>query len=129
MRLAYVDTSCLVAIAFAERQGPDIAAQLEAYDRLFSDNLLEAEMRTALAREDVGQDGDDLLSWLTWVFPAEPLTDEYRKILGHARLRGADLRHLACALYLERHVGTIDFLSLDERQREAAASLGLAMNQ
>lgn len=129
MRLAYVDTSCLVAIAFAEPQGRDIAARLEACDRLFSDNLLEAEMRSALAREDVGQDEDGLLSWLTWVFPAEPLTDEYRRVPGHARLRGADLRHLACALYLERHVGPIDFLTLDERQRAAAASLGLATNQ
>ena len=47
MKLAYVDTSCLVAIAFDEPGGRRLARGLERYDRLFASNLLEAEFLSA----------------------------------------------------------------------------------
>ena len=56
MRLAYVDTSCLVAIAFAEAGATKVAGRLERMDRLFASNLLEAELRSALAREGLSDD-------------------------------------------------------------------------
>lgn len=49
MKLAYVDTSCLVAIAVAEPGARKVAGRLGRLDRLFSSNLLEAELRSALA--------------------------------------------------------------------------------
>jgi hypothetical protein len=126
MRVAYVDTSCLVAVALGESQGADITDKLATYDRLYSDNLLEAELRSAFSRERIEREPDQLSSAITWVLPAEPLSGEYRTALGHGKLRGADLRHVACALYLQRLAGPIDFPSLDAKQRQVAATVGLA---
>ena len=39
-------------------------------------------------------------------------------------LRGADLWHVATALYLAESPADVDFLTLDPAQREAAAALG-----
>jgi predicted nucleic acid-binding protein len=122
---AYVDTSCLVAIAFSEPGYDRTAQRLERCDRLFASNLLEAEFRSALKREDVSTDGESLMSWLTWVFPDRPLTAEYAEILKHGYVSGADLWHLACALYLRRLLGQLEFLTLDDRQQRLSEKIGL----
>jgi predicted nucleic acid-binding protein len=122
---AYVDTSCLVAIAFSESGYDRTAQRLQRFDQLFASNLLEAEFRSALKREDVSKDGENLLSWLSWVFPDRPLTAEYAEILKHGYVSGADLWHLACALYLRRLLGQLEFLTLDDRQRRLGERIGL----
>jgi len=124
LKLAYVDTSCLIAIAFGEPGSRPLAFRLHRFDRLFSSNLLEAEFRSALAREAIREDGGDLLSWLSWVYPHRPLTPEFKRVLAAAPLKGADLWHLACALLLDPEAGELSFLTLDQRQRKAAAALG-----
>ena len=48
MRAAYVDSSCLVAIAFQEPGSDRLAQRLEQCDELYSSNLLEAETDIAL---------------------------------------------------------------------------------
>lgn len=123
MTAAYVDTSCLVAIALGEPGADRIAGRLRVCDRLLASNLLEAELIAVLRREDVRMD-DVLTSWITWIYPNRPLTTEYRKILAHGYLRGADLWHLACALVLTPDPTQIGFLTLDQRQNEVAAALG-----
>jgi len=45
-------------------------------------------------------------------------------VLRHGYVRGADLWHLACALYLKKRVKELLFLTLDQRQQEAAMKLG-----
>ncbi len=124
MSLAYVDTSCLVAIAFDEPRARDLARRLESYDRLFASNLLEAEFRSALLREKVNGGADTLLSWITWVHPGRPLTREFKRIAAAGYLKGADLWHLAHALFLAPNGKGLHFLTLDQRQREVAAMLG-----
>jgi predicted nucleic acid-binding protein len=119
-----VDTSCLVAIAFAEPAHRPLAARLQRFDRLLSSNLLEAELRAALVREGIGGDADPVLSWITWVYPNRPLTLEFRRITSLAYLRGADLWHLACALFLAPRPERLAFLTLDRKQREVASKLG-----
>jgi len=123
---AYVDTSCLVAVAFDEPGARKLAARLRRFDRLFSSNLLEAELRSALVRE--GADGhiEDLLSWLTWVYPNRPLTPEYARITTAGYLRGADLWHLANALFLAPDQTDLSFLTLDGRQGAVARRLGFS---
>jgi len=123
---AYVDSSCLVAVAFDEPGARKLAARLRRFDRLFSSNLLEAELRSALVRE--GADGhiEDLLSWLTWVYPNRPLTPEYARITTAGYLRGADLWHLANALFLAPDPTDLSFLTLDGRQGEVARRLGFS---
>ncbi len=124
MNLAYADTSCLVAIAFDEPGGRRLARRLERYDRLFASNLLEAEFRSALLREKVDVRADALLSWITWVYPNRTLTQEFKRISTAGYLKGADMWHLAHALFLAPAGKGLDFLTLDQRQREVSAMLG-----
>ncbi|HEV8439139.1 MAG TPA: PIN domain-containing protein [Methylomirabilota bacterium] len=124
MRLAYVDTSCLVAIAFAEAGATKVAGRLERMDRLFASNLLEAELRSALAREGLSVDPAELLSAITWVYPNRPLSGEFGRITVEGYVKGADLWHLACALFLAPEPKDLAFLTLDKHQEAVARKLG-----
>lgn len=126
MKVAYVDSSVLVAIAFGEKGYRKQVLRLQAYDRLVSSNLQEAELSSALVREDVSVDPGGLLSHLDWLFPDRPLTPEYSRVLDCGYVRGADLWHLACALFLSPDPEEISFVTLDQRQRTVALALGFA---
>lgn len=123
MKLAYLDTSCLVAIAFQEAGHEALTRELARYDRLFSSNLLEAELRAAMLRESVQEDCAPLMSGITWVFPQKPLTREFQTVLSAGYVRGADLWHLACGLFLKARLSDLRFITLDGRQKKLAASL------
>ena len=125
MTFGFVDTSCLVAVAFAEPGSEALADRLERMDQVFASNLLEAELRAALRREGVRDDGT-LLAGLSWVLPDRPLTAEIEAVLDAGQLRGADAWHLACALYLSPEPRELEFLTLDGRQAEVAVRLGFA---
>lgn len=123
MKVAYVDTSCLVAIAFGERGATAVERRLAGFDALVASNLLEAELRAAFKREKA--DGvDTLLELIEWISPERPLGNEIARVLSAGYVRGADCWHLATALYLSPEPGEISFVTLDERQREVAATLG-----
>src|SRR5712692_6326774 len=126
MRLAYVDTSCLVAVTFDEPGGREIQTLLSRFDRLFSSNLLEAEWRAALVREGVTHADDSYLAGLTWVIPNRSLSPEIERVLGAGYLRGADAWHLACALFLDQTARELAVVTLDGGQRAVAAALGFA---
>jgi predicted nucleic acid-binding protein len=123
VKVGYLDTSCLVAIAFDEPGSRRLARRLLGYDELVSSNLLEAEFRAALHREGVG-DGTGLLSGLAWILPDRPLSLDIQRALAVQYLRGADLWHLATALFLAETPSDVDFLTLDSDQAAAAAALG-----
>lgn len=123
MKVAYVDTSCLVAIAFGERGGTATARRLGRHDLLISANLLEAELRGTFAREQVPFH-IGVLSSISWVLPDRPLGPEIARALDAGYLRGADLWHIACALYLAEDLGSLAFVTLDDRQRDVAERLG-----
>ena len=125
MKVAYVDTSCLVAIALGERGAPALARKLDRFDELCAANLLEAELMAALARERLAP-APALTAGITWVLPDRPLSSEIAHALAAGYVRGADLWHLACALYLADLVGPVPFVTLDDRQAEAAGRLGFA---
>jgi predicted nucleic acid-binding protein len=125
MNVAYVDTSCLVAVAFGERGAAALARRLEGFDRLLSSNLLEAEFRAACVRERVEANATYLAA-LSWVLPDRPLRDEIGQVLLAGQVRGADCWHLATALYLAGDPSLIAFLTLDQKQRAVANQLGFA---
>ena len=127
MRLAYIDTSCLVAIAFGEAGATKVAGRLERMDRLFASNLLEAELRSALARERLSADPTGLLSNITWVYPNRPLSGEFERVMVEGYVKGADLWHLACALFLAPEPKDLAFVTLDKRQKEVARRLGFPL--
>jgi hypothetical protein len=120
-----VDTSCLVAIAFAEPGYKALALQLGRFDHLFASNLLEAELRATFRREKVNAD-DSLLGSLSWVWPDRALTAEIETVLDAGQLRGADTWHLACALYLSPDPRELAFLTMDRQQAKVAEALGFA---
>ena len=123
MSVAYVDTSALVAIAFKERGGAAAARRLDGFTRLLSSNLLEAELRVAFAREGFEFE-TELVSGIEWVLPDRTLAPEFAKALQAGYLRGADLWHVAVALYVTEARIELSFITLDRRQRSVAAALG-----
>jgi predicted nucleic acid-binding protein len=123
MSAAYLDTSCLVAIAFEEPGHEAIADRLDGLDQRFASNLLEAELRAALRRAEAG-DGDALMVGLSWVLPDRALTRELESVVEAGALRGADAWHLACALYVSPNAHELEFLTLDRRQSDVARALG-----
>jgi len=75
-----------------------------------------------LARESV--DDVALRQRIDWVIPDRPLAPEIGRALEIGYLRGADLWHVACALFLEPHPRELEFATLDKRQKAAAGTLG-----
>jgi uncharacterized protein with PIN domain len=123
MRIAYVDTSCLVAIAFGERGATALARRLEGFDALAASDLLEAELRCAFRREGVEQE-PEMLGAICWIVPDRPLHAEIARVVSAGYVRGADCWHLATALYLAEDPAAISFLTLDEHQAALAGTLG-----
>lgn len=126
MSVAYVDTSALIAVAFNESAGAAIANRLAESSFLLSSNLLEAELRSACSREGISF-SPKLFSSLKWVFPDRSLAPEITAILEAGYLRGADLWHVASALYVARDPREMWFVTLDERQRTVAEAVGFVV--
>lgn len=123
MSVAYVDTSVIVAIAFGEEGAQSLAVRLAAHSRLVSSNLLEAELRAACRRE--GQPVPvHLLARIGWILTHRTLSPEMEAALEAGSLRGADLWHVASALYAAPEPGAIAFVTLDREQAKVAAALG-----
>lgn len=123
MSVAYVDTSCLVAIAFGERGATAVERSLRQHDELISSNFLEAELRSAFRRERV-EFVAGAIARLSWLIPDRSLTDEIERVLEAGYVRGADCWHLASALYLSPEPSSLAFLTLDEPQKKVAKHLG-----
>lgn len=126
MSTAYVDTSVLTAMAFDERGAEAHARRLEEFSDLFSSNLLEAELRAAFARENLIF-RESAVAGIEWVLPDRPLAPEFAAVLRAGYLRGADLWHVATALYVSSRPGRLSFATLDARQSVVAETLGFAI--
>ncbi|MCY3679319.1 MAG: PIN domain-containing protein [Gemmatimonadetes bacterium] len=122
MSVAYVDTSVMVAIAFGEDGADALADRLNGFSRVISSNLLEAELRAACSHEGC-QVPTDLLDRIGWILTNRPLSDEIKTALGAGYLRGADLWHVATALYAAPDPGAISFITLNDSQARVAAAL------
>lgn len=123
MRIAYVDSSAIVALEFGEVAAGDVAALLDSFDRLVASNLLEAEVTAACAREGITAPPPSL-SELAWLLPDRPLSAELRRVFDAGALKGADAWHLACALLLDPSASELVVVTLDQRQARAARRLG-----
>ncbi|HEX5052835.1 MAG TPA: PIN domain-containing protein [Planctomycetota bacterium] len=126
--LAYVDTSVPLAFLFQEPGAQEMHARVRVFTRLFSSNLLEAELRAACVREGVPMAKVAAsLAAIEWVFPNRSLQPELERALSTGSLRGADLWHVGCALFLDRLLAPMTFVTLDRRQREVAEAAGLSV--
>lgn len=126
MKIAYIDSSVVVGLLFEEASSSKVQEILASADRLISGTLLEAEVRSAIRRERVEADLTHVFAGISWVFPERRLTVELERVLSIAYLRGADVWHLALALYVDPVASELTFLSLDQRQAAVAAELGFS---
>jgi predicted nucleic acid-binding protein len=123
---AYVDSSFLLAIAFAEDDVARLRRVLARHDRLLSSDLIVAECLSAADREKLARSTmSAALQPIGLVLPSRPLAQEMTEALDEGQLRGADLWHVACALFVAGAERTaLAFLSRDEPQRRVARRLG-----
>lgn len=118
-----MDTSALVAVAFGEPDGDAVAQRLNGFTSLLSSNLLEAELQSAYSREQRRFEADRV-SRVEWVLPNRPLSPEIAVVLDTGYMRGADVWHMATALYVAPDPSKICFVTLDKTQRATASALG-----
>lgn len=123
MSAVYVDTSVLAGIAFGEPAAERFALALNRFDRLLSSSLLEAEMRALFQREDEPFE-DNALAGIDWILPTRPLSAECARTLAAGHLRGADLWHVATALYVSPQPENLTFATLHAEQGRVASALG-----
>ncbi len=123
MKVAFVDSSVIVALALDKAAAPDLRARLLEFDALYASPLLEAEYLSACRRERAVPDSR-WLDQLAWVLIRRSLRAEIHLTLGMGYVRGADCHHLATALYLAPTPEQLTFLTRDTRQQDAARALG-----
>ena len=126
MSVAYVDTSALTAIAFGEPGAETLAGRLDGFARLVSSNLLEAELRATFAREKLDFP-ENVIAGIDWILPDRALAPELATALETGYLRGADLWHVAHALYVTPRPESLSFVTLDARQGAVAEALGFCV--
>lgn len=126
MKAAYVDTSLLLAIVFDEPGASTLLRSLSRYEQAFSSDLLTAETLSAAARERLDVAAvTHALDTVALVLPHRSLDREVQEVLGHGYIRGADVWHLACAVFLADGARSeLAFLSRDVAQRRIARRLG-----
>ena len=120
---AFIDSSCVVAIALDERNSSAMASRIRRFASVSAHPLLDAEVRSACARDDAPLPAREL-ERISWIDAPRPLSAEIDRVLAAGYLRGADALHLATALYLEPRPRSLTFLTLDVRQRAVAKKLG-----
>ena len=121
--IAYVDSSAILAVEFREDGYQSISDRIGEHADIIASNLVEAEIRVAAARER-RTFNQPLHSNITWIYPNRPLTPEFDVILRAGYLRGADLWHVAVALFASPDPSQISFVTLDMRQRNVARDIG-----
>jgi predicted nucleic acid-binding protein len=128
LTVAYVDTSVVLAILFEEPRAGRLRTLIGRYEQRLSSDLLVAEATAAAAREGVELDSVLVaLEAISLILPSRSLLPEIRRTLAIGALRGADLWHLACALFaVGTDPGGVAFVTRDERQRRVARDLGFA---
>ena len=124
MKIGYIDTSVLVAMAFDDAGGSFIGRFVKTFDRLYSSHLLEAEFFSAAAKENRLSDARAFIKPVRFVYPDTNLTRFHEQVLTAGVIDGSALHHLSCALYLFLHPQDAFFLSLHPPQSNLAAKLG-----
>lgn len=128
MKATYIDTSCLVAIAFDEPGSKLLQRRLARKTDLFSHHLIEAEVLSAARREGIASERfSSLLASVQLIFPDNSLVPALGEVFSVGYSRGADALHLATALWLAKdNIKQISFLTLDRNQAKIAKALGFA---
>jgi len=123
--ILYVDTSVLAAITLEEPGFKKYLEKLQITKEAISSFFIEAEFLSLCYREslDIAKVKDNLCL-LSLVQPEGSLEREILAILQKGYLRGADLYHLAVALYLDPNCKELEFFTVDTQQKRVARKIG-----
>ena len=83
-------------------------------------------MRAAFAREDL-LFRESAVAGIEWFLPDRTLARDSAAVLGAGAPRGADLWHVAAALYVAPRPAGLAFATLDARQAAVASALGFPL--
>ncbi|MBA3619104.1 MAG: type II toxin-antitoxin system VapC family toxin [Acidothermales bacterium] len=122
----YLETSAAAKLLVEEAQSASLAAYLDHLGddaRIVSSVLLETELRRLAVREGLPQDSVTHLLDRVDLFEPDRALFHQAGILPGPRLRTLDALHVAAALRAEAAA----FVCYDQRQREAAKSVGLRL--
>jgi predicted nucleic acid-binding protein len=125
LNVAYADASVFAALAFREPEAERLQQRLAGFDRVVTSVFTEAELASALTREDITLEESPLLG-VHLIGAPDPLSAEIQEVLAAGYLRGADCWHVAVALNYSPD-REVTFLSLDKAQREVAAKVGFSV--
>lgn len=123
MTVAYIDTSAILAVEFEQEGAQLVLDRVNEASVLISSNLMEAEFYSVIMREDRPINAG-LISGVTWIHPDRSLNAEFDLVLNVGYLRGADLWHVAVALFASPDPSLISFITLDQQQRNVARAIG-----
>jgi predicted nucleic acid-binding protein len=127
---AYLDTSAAIGLLFGEARAQGLARTLKTTDQLLSASLIVAELLGAFHREGRPlAEADPMLDAVSLITTSgSSLVEECAQVLELGYLRGADLWHLASAVFIAgAHRAELLFISLDDRQRAQAKKLGFGV--
>lgn len=122
-RIAYVDSSCIVANALGQSSAAATVERLVRFEQVLSSAMLEAELYSALVRERRAL-SRGWTAGVQLVHALRSLAPELEVVFAAGYQRGASAWHLATALYLSPDPSALTFLTLDVAQGEVARTLG-----
>lgn len=127
--VCYLDTSAWIAWKFGQR-GKELFDNVDLEkDMVLSSPLLVAEYLSFLKKIERLADTryEDELEFIRWIHPVDPIFKSCSEVAIKTELRGADLYHLATAVWFtEGHRKELRFLTCDDAQKNAAKKLGFS---
>lgn len=125
MKVAYLDSSVIIALLLEEGPSKQIRKTLTSFKKLYSASLLEAEVLATAKRENIDLSfAYSFISPIGLLFSEQSLQKEYEEIFSLGYCRGADAYHLASALFLDPEKSNLFFFTLDEKQKLIAKKMG-----
>ena len=126
----YLDTSAWIAWKFGQNGKELLAKVLLKQNTVLSSPLLVAEYLAFLKKtkqlENVRYEDD--LEFIRWIYPADSLIESCAECARCHYLRGADLYHLATALWFAQGLRKdLRFLTCDIEQARAAQKIGFKL--
>lgn len=133
--MLYAETSAVLRWLLRQEHGELVRLELERAERVAASQLTPLECRRALARLTPELDANSNATLRQMLFDAvrrwvlveidQPVRDRAGETFPAEPIRALDAIHLATCMEIERALGPVTVLSVDQRVRDNALRLGL----